>query len=118
VKSDLPYLQHIRDSIAAIEEYVAGGREAFLRERLIQDAVIRNFEIIGEAASRISAASRGRRGLPWRKIIAFRNRLIHGYWSVDPILVWDVVTKDLPVLKGGVERLLNESFGSGNAEPS
>jgi len=46
VKSDLPYLQHIRDSIAAIEEYVAGGREAFLRERLIQDAVVRNFEII------------------------------------------------------------------------
>jgi len=80
--------------------------------------VICNFEIIGEAASRISSASRGRRGLPWRKIIAFRNRLIHGYWSVDPILVWDVVTKDLPVVKVGVERLLEENFGSGGPEPS
>jgi uncharacterized protein with HEPN domain len=59
VKSDLPYLHHIRDSIAAIEEYVAGGRDAFLRERLIQDAVIRNFEIIGEAASQISVRARG-----------------------------------------------------------
>jgi uncharacterized protein with HEPN domain len=118
VKSDLPYLQHIRDSIAAIEEYVAGGREAFLRERLIQDAVVRNFEIIGEAASRVSAASRGRRGLPWRKIIAFRNRLIHGYWSVDPILVWDVITRDLPVLRVSVERLLTENFEANNEEPS
>jgi uncharacterized protein with HEPN domain len=51
VKSDHPYLGHIADSIAAIETYVAGGREAFMRDRLIQDAVIRNFEIIGEAAS-------------------------------------------------------------------
>jgi uncharacterized protein with HEPN domain len=118
VKSDLPYLQHIRDSIAAIEEYVAGGREAFLRERLIQDAVVRNFEIIGEAASRVSVTSRGRRGLPWRKIIAFRNRLIHGYWSVDPILVWDVITRDLPVLKVGVERLLTENFEAKDEEPS
>ena len=41
MKSDLPYLQHIRDSIVAIENYVAGGRQAFLSERLIQDAVIR-----------------------------------------------------------------------------
>jgi uncharacterized protein with HEPN domain len=44
VKSDLPYLAHIADSIAAIETYVARGRDAYLRERLIQDAVIRNFE--------------------------------------------------------------------------
>ena len=45
MKSDRPYLGHIADSIAAIESYVAGGRETFLQERLIQDAVIRNFEI-------------------------------------------------------------------------
>lgn len=49
MKSDRFYLEHIADSIRAIESYVAGGREVFLRERIIQDAVIRNFEIIGEA---------------------------------------------------------------------
>jgi uncharacterized protein with HEPN domain len=83
VKSDLPYLAHIADSIAAIETYVAGGREFFLRDRLIQDAVIRNFEVIGEAATRLSPALRAGGGVAWGKAIAFRNRLIHGYWSVD-----------------------------------
>lgn len=58
MKSDLPYLGHIADSIAAIETYVTGGRDAFMAQRLIQDAVLRNFEIIGEAASRLSTAAR------------------------------------------------------------
>ena len=77
MKSDLPYLGHISDSIEAIESYVVDGRDRFMRERLIQDAVIRNFEIIGEAASRLSAELRSRENVPWGKIIAFRNRLIH-----------------------------------------
>jgi uncharacterized protein with HEPN domain len=83
VKSDLPYLGHISEAIAAIELYVVDGREVFLRERLIQDAVIRNFEVIGEAANRLSPATRDRAGPVWKKVVAFRNRLIHGYWSVD-----------------------------------
>ncbi len=53
MKSDRPYLGHIADSIAAIESYVSGGRGVFFGERLIQDAVIRNFEIIDEAASQL-----------------------------------------------------------------
>jgi uncharacterized protein with HEPN domain len=108
VKSDLPYLGHISDSIAAIESYVVDGRERFMRERLIQDAVIRNFEVIGEAANQLSAELRRRQGFPWSRIIAFRNRLIHGYWSVDLLLVWDVVENDLPLLKNEVRRLLAE----------
>jgi len=52
-----------------------------MKERLVQDAVIRNFEVIGEAASQLSVAVRERPDIPWAKIIAFRNRLIHGYWS-------------------------------------
>jgi uncharacterized protein with HEPN domain len=106
VKSDLPYLAHIADSIAAIEAYVAGGRDAYPRERLIQDAMIHNFEVIGEAASRLSTATRATAGVPWAKVIAFRNRLIHGYWSIDHHLVWDVIAHDLPQLKQEVVRLL------------
>jgi uncharacterized protein with HEPN domain len=89
VKSDVPYLAHIADSIAAIETYVAGGRDTFMKDRMIQDAVIRNFEVIGEAANRLSPTIRDRPVLPWDRIIAFRHRLIHGYWSVDLLLVWD-----------------------------
>jgi uncharacterized protein with HEPN domain len=108
VKSDLPYLGHIAESIAAIEDYVSAGRDTFFDQRMIQDAVIRNFEIIGEAASRLSGMVRARPGVPWAKIIAFRNRLIHGYWSVDLLLVWDVITHDLPALRTEVARLLAE----------
>jgi uncharacterized protein with HEPN domain len=112
MKSDLPLLGHIADSIAAIESYTTAGRDAFLTDRLTQDAVIRNFEIIGEAASRLSSGVRNRPGVPWRKIIAFRNRLIHAYWSVDLPLVWDVIENDLPPLKAEVSRLLAQLSGS------
>ena len=87
MKSDQPYLGHIADSIAAIENYVAGGRDAFMKERLVQDAVIRNFEVIGEAATRLSPPVHDRSRDVWSKVIAFRNRLIHGYWNVDLLLV-------------------------------
>lgn len=108
MKSDLPYLLHIADSIAAINEYVAGGRETFMRQRLIQDAVIRNFEIIGEAASKLSPTTNQPSGPAWRKVVAFRNRLIHGYWSIDLTLVWGVIENDLPPLKIEVDRLIGE----------
>ncbi len=55
--------------------------------------MIRNFEVIGEAANRLSPTIRENPAIPWARIIAFRNRLIHGYWSVDLILVWDVVVR-------------------------
>jgi uncharacterized protein with HEPN domain len=106
VKLDRPYLLHIADAIGAIETYVAGGRATFMRERLIQDGVIRNFEVIGEAASRLSPALRDATDVPWAKVIAFRNRLIHGYWSIDLQLVWDVIEHELPPLKAAVTRML------------
>lgn len=112
MKSDLPYLGHIADSINAIEAYTSGGRTAFMADHLVQDAVIRNFEIIGEAAGRLSTDLRNRSGIPWSKIIAFRNRLIHAYWSVDLPLVWDVIENELPDLKAEVRRLLDEISGS------
>ncbi len=112
MKSDRPYLLHISDAIVAIQTYVAGGRETFMRERLIQDGVVRNFEIIGEAAGRLSPSLRDTSGFPWAKVVAFRNRLIHGYWSVDLRLVWDVIEHELPALKATVDRLLAGSPGT------
>lgn len=106
MRSDRLYLEHILDSISAIETYVVSGKESFLRERMIQDAVIRNFEIIGEAANRLTPELRATAPLPWKRIIAFRNRLIHAYWGVDLLLVWDVVRTELPSLKAEAERLL------------
>jgi uncharacterized protein with HEPN domain len=111
VKSDRLYLEHILDSIGAIEIYVAGGKNSFLNERMIQDAVIRNFEIVGEAANRLSPELRAATPTPWKRIIAFRNRLIHAYWGVDLILVWDVIANELAPLKLEAARLLKELKG-------
>jgi uncharacterized protein with HEPN domain len=102
-------LGHILDSIAAIETYTGSGRNAFMADRLIQDGVIRNFDIIGEAANRLSPSVRSQPNIAWGKIIAFRNRLIHAYWSVDLALVWDVIQNDLPGLKAEALRLLAAS---------
>ena len=109
MKTDLPYLGHIADSIAAIENYVAGGRDAFIHERLIQDAVIRNFEVIGEAANRLSPAARHQAEVSWRKVIAFRNRLIHGYDSVDFEILWQIVNHDLPSLIVALEQIVSSA---------
>ena len=111
MKTDIPYLEHIADSITAIEDYIAAGRETFMAERMIQDAVIRNFEVIGEAAGQLSKSLREKPGFDWRPIIAFRNRLIHGYASVDLLLVWDVVVNELPALKSEVARHLTRRSG-------
>jgi len=75
---------------------------------MIQDAVIRNFEIKG-AANRLTREPRAAAPEPWKKIIAFRNRLVHAYWGVDLLLVWDVVRTWLPSLKSEAERLLQRS---------
>jgi uncharacterized protein with HEPN domain len=58
VKSVLPYLGHIVDSIVAIERYTSAGKDAFMAQTIVQDAVVRNFEIIGEAAGRLSPETR------------------------------------------------------------
>ena len=113
MKSDLPFLAHIADSIAAIESYTASGRAEFLRRRMVQDAVIRNFEIIGEAATRLSPTARADLGTNWTKVVAFRNRLIDGYWSIDLPLVWDVIENDLPALKAEIEALMSRLPGQG-----
>lgn len=98
---DLTYIGHMLDSIARIRQFVGRKRRAgFLGSRLVQDAVIRNVEIIGEAAGQLSPELiAGHGSIPWRKIIGMRHRLIHGYVQVDLQTVWDVVARDLPALE-------------------
>lgn len=86
------FLSDIKEAIDRIETYTADGEEAFLGSHLIQDAVIRQLGIIGEAATHLSEATKGRApGVPWRQVIATRNFLIHSYASVDLAVVWDTV---------------------------
>jgi uncharacterized protein with HEPN domain len=107
VKDDRVYLGHIRDAINDIEEYTSPGRDAFMAERMRQDAVIRKLEIIGEAVKQLSNSTKERRpDIPWKQIAGMRDRLTHGYFGVDLVLVWRVTERDLPVLKAAVIALL------------
>ena len=104
---DRLYLTHIAECIDRIEEYTVSGRDNFMANRLTQDAVIRNFEIIGEAAKRISGGTLGKvPEIPWRDVAGFRDVLIHDYSGVDYEEVWNIIENDLDNLKEAVKYLL------------
>lgn len=97
------YLEHILQAIERIERHTADVDEmGFLASELIQDAVIRNLEVIGEAANniqRVDAAFAMAHGeVPWQVMYAMRNRLSHGYDRVDFEIVWKTIHRDLPDL--------------------
>jgi uncharacterized protein with HEPN domain len=108
VKDDKLYLINMLECIERIESYTSSGYEAFKSSTLIQDAVIRNFEILGEAAKRLSQELR-RSGpeIPWTNIAGLRDVLIHNYTAVDIDKVWNIVENDLPALKAGLRTILN-----------
>jgi uncharacterized protein with HEPN domain len=101
------YLAHILECIDRIERYTHGGREEFFREALIQDAVIRNMEIIGEAAKRVhDNYRRANPQIPWRGMAALRDVLIHQYDGADLDKVWGVVEVDLLPIKQAFRAVL------------
>ena len=102
------YLNHILDSIILIEEYTASHSfEDFKKDRKTIDAVIRNFEIIGEASSELPKYLRKKYSeVPWRSIIGLRNVLIHEYFGVDIEAVWENIKQNLPELKKQIKFIL------------
>ena len=99
-RSDSLFLADIREAIAKILAYTAGGREAFLADGRTQDAVLRNIEVIGEAARNVSEATRkAHPAVPWREMADMRNKVIHDYFRLDVDVIWDVIQNDLPSLK-------------------
>jgi uncharacterized protein with HEPN domain len=104
------YFLHILDAIATIESYVTGlTEESFRQNRLIQDGVIRNLEIIGEATKKLpKSLTNIYPNVEWKKIAGMRDVLIHDYFGVDLERVWVVVKNRLPDLKKNVTQILND----------
>ncbi|TSC86085.1 MAG: hypothetical protein G01um101416_735 [Microgenomates group bacterium Gr01-1014_16] len=109
VKDPKIYLNHILESILAIREYVSKlTEEEFFEDTEKQDAVIRRFEVIGEAIKNVSSDVRsGDLDIPWKKMAGFRDVLIHQYFNVNLAQVWDTIQKDLDGLEFAVKKLLN-----------
>ena len=101
------YLVQLLERLERITRYTAGGRGAFMSNPIIQDAVIRNFEVIGEAAKRVPDDYRARHPeIPWRSLTAFRDVLIHQYGGVDIAQVWQVVEDQVSGLAAAIQAML------------
>ncbi len=101
------YIDDIKESIAAIEDFTAGlDYESFAADRKTYSATIREFIVIGEAISNIPDGVKSRvPSIEWRLIKDFRNFIVHEYFGIDSRIVWDAVRLELPVLKEEVDRL-------------
>jgi len=110
-RDDAIYLHHIldADAMSQIEEYVAGlDYSGFLGSRLVQDGVVRQFEIIGEATKNLSPETVGLApGVPWKDMAGMRDKLIHQYFGVDIAAVWESVHQDVPGIREEIKDLLS-----------
>ena len=112
-RDETVYVRHMLDAIERIEQYISGvDEDGFFSDSMLQDAVVRQLEILGEAAGRVSKETCGRAPeIPWAQVTGTRHRLIHDYFEVDTELVWGVATVDLVSLKPKLEALLERLRG-------
>ena len=109
---DMMYLRHIYDATVQIGRYIAGeSEERFSQTSLLQDGVIRQLEIMGEATKRLSKDLRRKYSeIPWQDIAGMRDKLIHDYLGVDVKTVWLTAKEDVPELRAKMKMILGD-FG-------
>lgn len=108
-KDNLAYINHIHDSLLKITKYISTHNfNEFLNNDWDRDAVIRNLEIIGEAATNTTDEFKNKHpNIEWRKIKNFRNILAHDYADIDINVVWTIITINIPELQKQIEELLD-----------
>jgi len=105
------YLNDIFDAAAKIQEFTQGiiSYDEFIKNDMLLSAVIRKFEIIGEAIKKVPVSIREKyNNIPWKNIAGARDRLIHNYDDIDYEILWDTVINDIPQLKSDIEKIIKE----------
>lgn len=108
LKHDVIRIKHMIDAAKEALSFAQGRtREGFCKDRMLLLSLIKDIEIIGEAASKVTGEFRSNHPeVPWAFIVAMRNRLIHGYFDIDTDRVWDTVNIDLPTLLRQLEGIV------------
>lgn len=115
-RRDLHFLVDILEAGERIAAYITGLEyEDFLASQLVIDAVMRNLQIIGEAAKRLTPELKAEHpDLPWREMAGLRDRVVHDYFGINYEIVWNVITDELPILTPQIDAMTeNESEESG-----
>ena len=105
-------LSHILEAVKDIEDYIkdTSSVEDFIFDKKTHDAVLRSFQVIGEAANNLDESFiESNPNVEWEKVIGMRNFIIHEYFGVDLNIVWDTIKEDLPTFKNNIERLLQRT---------
>jgi len=108
MKDDRLYLIHIKECIERIDSYLSDAdRHKFFNSTLLQDAVIRNLQILAESTQHLSDETKeSRPDIDWYRIAGFRNILVHDYLGLDLDTVWNITVNEMPMLKKAIEEML------------
>ena len=106
--ADIIRLRHILQAIQEIEDYITDSSlEIFMKNSMMRYASIKQIEIIGEAANHLSDQTRDAfPEIQWRRIIGLRHVLVHEYFGIDTILIWQIISKDIPELKASIYEVI------------
>lgn len=110
LKDDRIRIQHMLDAIDEALSFIEGrSKKDLFEDRMLTLSIIKEIEIIGEAASRVTdETQREYPGIPWNDIVGMRNRLIHVYFDIDIEIVWNTIVNDLPDLKAKLEKIMKK----------
>lgn len=113
-KDDLAFIEHILESINAIEEFSKNmNREELASNRMKQSAIVREIEIIGEAVKNVSEETKKKhKEIQWKEIAGTRDKMIHHYFGVDLDIVWRIIKDDIPTLKEQILKIKEEIIQS------
>ncbi len=109
MKDELVYVEHVLACIGRIETYTGGNKSVFFGSTLVQDAVVRNLEVMAESTQPLSDEIKNKHpDVDWRGLAGFRNLLAHGYLGVDTQRIWELIETRLTALKSSMERIRAE----------